>query len=92
MGDTGVTSLSSEDLSEEADEDDETEARSGAWYTSGFVADRSSTGPEILPRLMVPAEYLIRPSRKGIGVEISGRLWRFVKARVIDAMAIVYLA
>lgn len=82
-------SLSSDDRSEEADEDDDIEAKSGALYTSGFVADRSSTGPEILPRRMLPDENLEAPSRYGMGVEISGRLWRFVKARVIDAAMVL---
>lgn len=85
MGEKGATSLSSEDRSEEADEDDDTPeamARSGALYTRGLVADKSSTGPEILPRRMVPGAYLTRPSRYGMGVEISGRLLRLVKARL----------
>lgn len=88
MGEKGVASLSSEDRSDEEDEDDDTaeaRARSGALYTSGLVADRSSTGPEILPRRMVPGAYFTWPSRYGMGVEISGLLVRLVKARVIVA-------
>lgn len=86
MGENGDASLSSEDRSDEAEEDDDTppeaSTKSGALYTSGLVADRSSTGPEILPRRMVPGAYLTRPSRYGMGVEISGRLLRFVNARL----------
>jgi hypothetical protein len=32
---------------------------------------------------------LTRPSRYGMGVEISGRLWRLVKARLIVAAMVV---
>lgn len=89
MGEKGDASLSSDDRSDEADDDDDTppeaRARSGALYASGLVADRSSMGPEILPRRIVPGAYLTRPSRYGMGVEISGRLWRLVKARLIVA-------
>lgn len=54
---------------------------SGAVYASRFVVDSSSTGADILDRLMVPAAKRGCPSRKGMGADTSGRFWRLVKAR-----------
>ena len=54
-----------------------------------LVVDSSWTGPEILPRLMVPELNRTWPSpRYGMGADTSGRLLRLVKARVrVDMMA-----
>lgn len=79
--DVGVRLLSSLERRDEIDDDDDTEPRSGAVYTSMLVDDSNSTGPEIFPRRIDPAEYLIDGSR----VDISGRLLRLVNALVIVA-------
>ena len=47
-----------------------------------FVVDNSWTGPDILPRLMVPEFSRVWPSpRYGMGADTSGRLFRRVNAR-----------
>lgn len=52
------------------------------------MVDSSWTGPEMLPRLMVPELYRTWPSaRYGMGADTSGRLLRLVKARVMVDMA-----
>lgn len=74
-------SESSGDCKDEV-EDDDAEWRSGALYASMFVVDNSSTGPEILPLLIVPDENFTWPSRYGIGEETSMRFERLVNALV----------
>lgn len=59
-----ASSESSGDRRDEDEDGDETaEFKSGAWYASMLVVDSNSTGPEILPRLIVPEDNLGAPSR-----------------------------